>query len=59
MLFVRPRGWHMKEKHFKVDGAAISASLFDFGLFFFHNVDALVKQGTGTLLLSAEDGEPP
>ena len=37
MLFVRPRGWHMNEKHFTVDGSPISASLFDFGLYFFHN----------------------
>ena len=56
VLFVRPRGWHLNEKHFKVDGAAISASLFDFGLFFFHNAAALKKKGTRTLLLSAEDG---
>ena len=34
---VRPRGWHLVEKHFLVDGKPISASLFDFGLFFFHN----------------------
>ena len=47
VLFVRPRGWHLNEKHFKVDGTAISASLFDFGLFFFHNASALVKKGTG------------
>ena len=47
VLFVRPRGWHLNEKHFKVDGAPISASLFDFGLFFFHNAAALVKRGTG------------
>ena len=36
-LLVRPRGWHMEEKHFLVDGQPCSASLFDFGLFFFHN----------------------
>src|SRR5215813_1318159 len=35
-LMVRPRGWHLVEKHLRVDGAPISASLFDFGLFFFH-----------------------
>src|ERR1700675_1464214 len=46
-LFVRPRGWHLDEKHFLVDGKPISASLFDFGLFFFHNAQALIAKGTG------------
>ena len=36
-LLVRPRGWHLTERHFDVDGAPISASLFDFGLYFFRN----------------------
>jgi malate synthase len=36
-LLVRPRGWHLDERHFKVDGVPISASLFDFGLYFFRN----------------------
>jgi malate synthase len=47
VLMVRPRGWHLLEKHFLVDGEPISASLFDFGLFFFHNVKALIANGTG------------
>jgi malate synthase len=47
VLIVRPRGWHLVEKHFLVDGAPISASLFDFGLFFFHNAKALIQDGTG------------
>ncbi|WP_263366541.1 malate synthase A [Edaphobacter bradus] len=46
VLFVRPRGWHMVEKHFLVAGAPISASLFDFGLYFFHNFRTLLKRGT-------------
>ena len=46
-LMVRPRGWHLVEKHVLVDGAPVSASLFDFGLFFFHNAAALVAQGSG------------
>jgi malate synthase len=46
-LFVRPRGWHMDEKHLYVDGAPISASLFDFGLFFFHNALEQIERGTG------------
>jgi len=44
---VRPRGWHLDEKHVTVDGHPISASLFDFGLFFFHNAKALIAKGTG------------
>ena len=47
VLFVRPRGWHLVEKHVLVDGAPISGSLFDFGLFFFHNAAELIRRGTG------------
>jgi malate synthase len=47
VLMVRPRGWHLVEKHFLVDGEPISASLFDFGLYFFHNARKLIKNGTG------------
>jgi malate synthase len=46
-LFVRPRGWHLLECHVLVDGEPISASLFDFGLFFFHNAQTLLARGTG------------
>jgi malate synthase len=46
VLFVRPRGWHLNEKHLLVDGAEISASLFDFGLFFFHNAREQLARGT-------------
>ncbi len=46
VLFMRPRGWHMVEKHMTVDGRAVSASLFDFGLYFFHNAKALLSRGT-------------
>jgi malate synthase len=46
-LLVRPRGWHLEERHFLVQGKPISASLFDFGLFFFHNARALLDKGTG------------
>ncbi len=46
-LVVRPRGWHLVEKHVYVDGEPISASLFDFGLYFFHNAHELLKQGSG------------
>ncbi len=46
VLFVRPRGWHMVEKHMTVDGHPMSASLFDFGLYFFHNAKTLMARGT-------------
>jgi malate synthase len=46
-LLVRPRGWHLAEKHVLVDGKPISGSLFDFGLYFFHNAAKLIKKGTG------------
>ncbi len=46
-LIVRPRGWHLVEKHLLVAGAPISASLFDFGLAFYHNAAALIAKGTG------------
>ncbi len=46
VLFVRPRGWHLLEKHFMGDGTPISASLFDFGLYFFHNWRILLERGS-------------
>lgn len=46
-LLVRPRGWHLDEKHLVVDGEPMSGSLFDFGLYFFHNARKLLDQGTG------------
>ena len=49
-LLVRPRGWHLEEKHITVDGAAMSGSLVDFGLYFFHNAKARVKKGSGIYL---------
>ena len=47
VLMVRPRGWHLEEKHFVVDGAPVSASLFDFGLSFYHNARNLLEKGSG------------
>jgi malate synthase len=47
VLLVRPRGWHLNEQHVMVDGAAMSGSLFDFGLYFFHNAKELIAHGTG------------
>ena len=49
-LLVRPRGWHLTEKHIVVDGQPMSGSLFDFGLYFFHNAKARLKQGSGVYL---------
>ena len=46
-LLVRPRGWHLVEKNVLVDGQPISASLFDFGLYFFHNARELLARGSG------------
>ena len=46
-LVVRPRGWHLEEKHFLVDDEPCSASLFDFGLYFFHNAKETITRGTG------------
>src|SRR4051812_42005754 len=45
-LMPRPRGWHLPEKHILVDGLPMSGSLFDFGLFFFHNAKRLIDKGT-------------
>jgi malate synthase len=46
VLFVRPRGWHMVEKHFEIEGSPISASLFDFGLYFLHDHRILLDRGS-------------
>ena len=46
-LLVRPRGWHLVERHVLVDGSPISASLFDFGLMFFHNAKEQLARGAG------------
>lgn len=47
VLLVRPRGWHLTEKNLLVDGQPISASIFDFGLYFFHNAKRLLANGSG------------
>jgi malate synthase len=46
-LLVRPRGWHLDERHIEVDGQAMSGSLVDFGLYFFHNAQELLDRGSG------------
>ena len=47
VLFVRPRGWHLPERHLEVDGKPVPGSFFDFGLFFFHNAKEQLARGTG------------
>jgi malate synthase len=47
VLIVRPRGWHLLESHVLVDGRPMSGSLFDFGLYFFHNARKLIENGSG------------
>ena len=49
-LLVRPRGWHLPERHLMVDGDPISGSLFDFGLYLFHNAAERLARGSGTYL---------
>jgi malate synthase len=46
-LLVRPRGWHLTEKHVLLNGHPISGSIFDFGLYFFHNAKRLMESGSG------------
>ncbi|MGL4611583.1 MAG: malate synthase A [Trueperaceae bacterium] len=46
-LVVRPRGWHLEERHLQLDGENLSGSLVDFGLYFFHNAHELLKRGSG------------
>jgi malate synthase len=47
VLFVRARGWHLEERHMRVDGEPMSGSIFDFGLYFFHNAKELLARGSG------------
>jgi malate synthase len=47
VLIVRPRGWHLNEKHVTLAGQPVPGALFDFGLYLFHNAHELIKRGTG------------
>jgi len=47
VLFIRPRGWHLEERHVLVDGEPMSGSIFDFGLYLFHNAKELLARGSG------------
>jgi malate synthase len=49
-LLMRPRGWHLHEKHLRVDGAPASGSLFDFAMYFYHNARERLRHGSGTYL---------
>jgi malate synthase len=46
-LVIRPRGWHLVERHVQVDGEPVSASLFDFGLVIYHNAAESLERGSG------------
>ena len=47
VLIPRPRGWHLDEKHLKIDGKPVSGAIFDFALYFFHNAKELLSRGSG------------
>ena len=47
VLFIRARGWHLEERHVRVDGEPMSGSIFDFGLYLFHNAKELLARGSG------------
>jgi malate synthase len=47
VLLMRPRGWHLWEKHMRVGGEPVPGALFDFGLYFFHNARTLLERGSG------------
>jgi len=47
VLFVRPRGWHLPEKHVSIDGQPVSGGIFDFALYCFHNAKELIARGSG------------
>ncbi|MBK8322219.1 MAG: malate synthase A [Betaproteobacteria bacterium] len=47
VLFPRPRGWHLDEKHVKLDGKPVSGGIFDFAIYFFHNAKELLARGSG------------
>jgi len=49
-LLVRPRGWHLPEKHLLVDGQPLSGAMFDFALYFYHNAAVRLAKGSGTYL---------
>ena len=58
-LLLRPRGWHLNDKHVKVEGTEVSGGLLDFGLYFFHNAQRLLDAGSRPYFYLPEDGAPP
>ena len=58
-LLVRPRGWHLPEKHLKIDGETLAGAFMDFGLYIFHNAQRTARPRHGAVLLPAQDGAPP
>ena len=58
VLMVRPRGWHLDERHLTVDGAPIAGALFDFGLYLFHNARRRARRRLRPLFLSAQARKP-
>ena len=58
-LIVRPRGWHLYEKHILVDGKPVPGAFVDFGLYLFHNHAELKRQGTGPYFYLPKTREPP
>ena len=50
VLFPRPRGWHLDEKHVTLNGKSVSGAIFDFAMYFFHNVKTLLARGSGVYL---------
>ena len=57
-VMMRPRGWHLCEKHLTIDGRPLPASLVDFGLYFFHNAQTLIDSGAGPYFYLPEAGVP-
>ena len=47
VLMPRPRGWHLKENHVRIDGSPVAGAIFDFALYFFHNANEALARGTG------------
>ena len=58
-LLVRPRGWHLPEKHLTLDGEPVAGAFMDFGLYAFHYGRRLAERNRGPLPLPAEAGAPP
>ena len=58
-LLVRPRGWHLPEKHLTLDGEPVAGAFMDFGLYAFHCGKRLAERNRGPLPVPAEDGAPP